>query len=91
MRPDNSWMTGKSSLRPLPEELPTIQGLEKSPQTPIAGASITSEQMESRRRDLDAFAVLDTPMSGTRSGYCAAANARGSKTVWIEFIFPSLT
>jgi hypothetical protein len=24
-------------------------------------------------------------------GYCAAANARGSKTVWIELIFPSLT
>jgi hypothetical protein len=22
--------------------------------------------------------------------YCAAANARGSKTVWIEVIFPSL-
>lgn len=28
---------------------------------------------------------------GTRSGYCAAENARGSNTVWIELIFPSLT
>jgi hypothetical protein len=28
---------------------------------------------------------------GTRGGYWASENARGSKTVWIELIFPSFT
>lgn len=44
-------------------------------------ANRKSEQVESLRQK----------WNETRGHYCGAANARGSKTVWIEFIFPSVT